>query len=72
MVLLTPDGQLTVNQNQRNAHPHSSSTGKIALVHNGIIENYQILKSKLIDSGYEFNSDTDSEVLANLIDFFFR
>jgi glucosamine--fructose-6-phosphate aminotransferase (isomerizing) len=56
--------------NQRNAHPHSSSTGKIALVHNGIIENYQILKSKLIDSGYEFESETDSEVLANLIDFF--
>jgi glutamine---fructose-6-phosphate transaminase (isomerizing) len=56
--------------NQVNAHPHASSTGRIAIVHNGIIENYRILKNKLIDSGYQFSSETDTEVLANLIDFF--
>jgi glucosamine--fructose-6-phosphate aminotransferase (isomerizing) len=56
--------------NQVNAHPHKSTTGKIALVHNGIIENYKILKNKLIDSGYQFESETDTEVLVNLIDFF--
>jgi glutamine---fructose-6-phosphate transaminase (isomerizing) len=56
--------------NQVNAHPHASSTGRIALVHNGIIENYKNLKAKLIDSGYHFSSETDTEALANLIDFF--
>ena len=55
---------------QVNAHPHVSSKKKIAVVHNGIIENYQLLKKKLIDSGYQFYSETDTEVLANLIDFF--
>jgi glucosamine--fructose-6-phosphate aminotransferase (isomerizing) len=50
---------------ERNAHPHSSD--KVALVHNGIIENYQELKAELLDLGYVFNSDTDSEVIAMLI-----
>lgn len=50
----------------KNAHPHTS--GKIHLVHNGIIENYQQLKKELIDKGHEFYSQTDSEVVAHLID----
>jgi len=50
-----------------NAHPHSSNSGKIAIVHNGIIENFEELKKGLISSGYAFKSDTDTEVIANLI-----
>jgi len=50
-----------------NAHPHSSNSGKIAIVHNGIIENFEELKKDLISSGYAFKSDTDTEVIANLI-----
>ncbi|MCD4819753.1 MAG: glutamine--fructose-6-phosphate transaminase (isomerizing) [Candidatus Cloacimonetes bacterium] len=56
--------------NQANAHPHTSSNNRITLVHNGIIENYKNLKSKLEKSGYTFSSETDSEIFANLIDFF--
>ncbi|MDP8211412.1 MAG: glutamine--fructose-6-phosphate transaminase (isomerizing) [Candidatus Stygibacter australis] len=55
-----------------NAHPHICSQNKIALVHNGIIENYKILKNKLMDQGYTFESETDSEVLAKLIGFFYQ
>lgn len=51
---------------KRNAHPHSS--GKITIVHNGIIENYEGLKKSLINKGYDFASDTDSEVVAVLLD----
>jgi glucosamine--fructose-6-phosphate aminotransferase (isomerizing) len=51
---------------QRNAHPHTS--GRVAIVHNGIIENYTQLKRRLTDEGFRFTSDTDSEVLAHLID----
>lgn len=51
-----------------NAHPHMNSDGTIALIHNGIIENYSALKKDLISKGYEFKSDTDSEVLVHLID----
>ena len=50
-----------------NAHPHSSNSGKIAIVHNGIIENFEELKDELISNGYNFKSDTDTEVIANLI-----
>ena len=50
-----------------NAHPHSSNSGKIAIVHNGIIENFSDLKKDLISDGYTFQSDTDTEVIANLI-----
>ena len=50
-----------------NAHPHSSNSGKIAIVHNGIIENFQELKDGLISDGYNFQSDTDTEIIANLI-----
>ncbi|MDE1726202.1 MAG: glutamine--fructose-6-phosphate transaminase (isomerizing) [Thaumarchaeota archaeon] len=50
-----------------NAHPHPSSTGEIAIVHNGIIENYEELKKDLQQKGYTFKSQTDSEVIANLL-----
>jgi glucosamine--fructose-6-phosphate aminotransferase (isomerizing) len=50
-----------------NAHPHVSSDGQIALVHNGVIENYIHMKRFLLDKGYTFKSETDTEVLANLI-----
>lgn len=50
-----------------NAHPHPSNSGKIAIVHNGIIENFEELKKKLEDDGYVFKSETDSEIIANLI-----
>jgi glucosamine--fructose-6-phosphate aminotransferase (isomerizing) len=54
--------------NDENAHPHFDATGKIALVHNGVIENYQALKEQLIQNGdTNFRSDTDTEVLAHLI-----
>ena len=53
--------------NDTNAHPHSSNSGKIAIVHNGIIENFEELKETLTSSGYSFESDTDTEVIANLI-----
>ncbi|MBP5412967.1 MAG: glutamine--fructose-6-phosphate transaminase (isomerizing) [Bacteroidales bacterium] len=52
----------------QNAHPHFSSDKKIALIHNGIIENYLVLRDALIKQGYEFTSDTDSEVLIHLIE----
>ena len=51
-----------------NAHPHQNSVGDIAVIHNGIIENYSALKQELISQGYIFSSDTDSEVLVHLID----
>lgn len=54
--------------NDVNAHPHFSSDGNIALVHNGIIENYAILKEELIKRGHKFSSDTDTEVLIRLIE----
>ncbi|MNU26830.1 Glutamine--fructose-6-phosphate aminotransferase [isomerizing] [compost metagenome] len=54
--------------NDRNAHPHVSNSGNFALVHNGIIENYAALKEQLTNSGYTFKSDTDTEVLVNLIE----
>lgn len=53
----------------RNAHPHYSQSGQIALIHNGIIENFRVLKDALIQNGYQFKSSTDSEVLVNLIEY---
>ncbi|NWJ30223.1 glutamine--fructose-6-phosphate transaminase (isomerizing) [Marine Group I thaumarchaeote] len=50
-----------------NAHPHSSNSGKIAIVHNGIVENFEELKKQLESEGYNFKSETDSEVIVNLI-----
>jgi glucosamine--fructose-6-phosphate aminotransferase (isomerizing) len=52
----------------RNAHPHLSASGRISMIHNGIIENYASLKQELLNKGYQFNSDTDTEVLLNFID----
>ncbi len=54
--------------NDINAHPHVSSNGELALIHNGIIENYAPLKEELISRGYTFKSETDTEVLVHLID----
>ncbi len=54
--------------NERNAHPHSDCTGKVAIVHNGIIENHAILSSRLIEDGHNLASDTDSEVIAHLVE----
>lgn len=56
--------------NEQNAHPHTNSDRTLFIIHNGIIENFQILKSGLISLGYKFESDTDSEVFAHLIDSF--
>ena len=53
--------------NDINAHPHLDQTGKIALVHNGIIENFETLKKVLLDKGVLFTSDTDTEVIVQLI-----
>ncbi|RZD40882.1 MAG: glutamine--fructose-6-phosphate transaminase (isomerizing) [Thaumarchaeota archaeon] len=50
-----------------NAHPHPSNSGKIAIVHNGIIENFEELKKQLENEGYSFKSETDSEIIANLL-----
>lgn len=58
--------------NEANAHPHIDCTGKVAVVHNGVIENYQFLKKKLQDAGHVFRSETDSEVLAHLIETQYR
>ena len=55
-----------------NAHPHYNAQETIAVVHNGIIENYLPLKDKLISKGYTFTSDTDTEVLAHLIDYYYK
>jgi len=54
--------------NDINAHPHFSQSGELVIIHNGIIENYEALKKELIKRGYSFKSDTDTEVLINLIE----
>ena len=54
--------------NDVNSHPHTSQSGNLVIVHNGIIENYDSLKQELINRGYTFQSDTDTEVLVNLIE----
>ena len=54
--------------NDRNAHPHTSASGKLAMIHNGIIENYAQIKKELLNKGYSFTSDTDTEVLLNFIE----
>jgi glucosamine--fructose-6-phosphate aminotransferase (isomerizing) len=56
--------------NEQNAHPHTNSDNTLFIIHNGIIENFQVLKNGLISLGYKFESDTDSEVFAHLIDSF--
>lgn len=54
--------------NDTNAHPHLSNSGNLAIIHNGIIENYDAVKQELKKRGYQFHSDTDTEVLVNLIE----
>ena len=54
--------------NDVNSHPHFSQSGDLVIVHNGIIENYDTIKKELISRGYKFHSDTDTEVLVNLIE----
>ena len=58
--------------NQTNAHPHTDTTGRIALIHNGIIENYQTIKTKLESNGYKFSTDTDTEALVNMISEYYQ
>ncbi len=55
-----------------NAHPHFNETGTIAVVHNGIIENFQKLRNRLAEKGYTFASDTDTEVVAHLLDYYYK
>ena len=55
--------------NDKNSHPHLSNSGKLAIIHNGIIENYQSIKQRLQQEGYVFHSDTDTEVLINFIEY---
>ena len=57
---------------QANAHPHTDQDNKIALVHNGIIENYAVLKEELIKEGVSFRSETDTEVLAQLVGKYYK
>ena len=57
---------------ENNAHPHKSDDGNVVAVHNGIIENYQELKDKLIRKGYQFYSETDTEVAVKLIDYYYK
>jgi glucosamine--fructose-6-phosphate aminotransferase (isomerizing) len=58
--------------NDTNAHPHTDCTGKLALIHNGIIENYAQIKTRLAAEGHRFSSETDTEVLAHLIETKYR
>lgn len=55
-----------------NAHPHLSNDGKFAVVHNGIIENYMVLREELIEKGYHFESQTDTEVIVHLVEMFYQ
>jgi len=55
---------------EANAHPHANASGTIAIVHNGIIENYEELKAELKEKGYEFKSETDTETIVHLLDFY--
>ena len=57
---------------ENNAHPHMSDDGNVTAVHNGIIENYQELKTKLLRKGYKFYSETDTEVAVKLIDYYYK
>jgi glucosamine--fructose-6-phosphate aminotransferase (isomerizing) len=58
--------------NEINAHPHVNNDGTLFLIHNGIIENYQVIKKSLLNNGFKFSSETDSEVIVHLIDSFLK
>lgn len=79
--IINPDARIAIGHTrwathgvpaEHNAHPHMSMNGTIALVHNGIIENYETLKKKLVAEGYTFKSETDTEVLANWIEYHYN
>src|SRR5882724_12190342 len=53
---------------EENAHPHRDCTGRVVVVHNGIIENYVLLKKQLIEEGHKFSTETDTEVIAHLVE----
>ena len=55
-----------------NSHPHLSRSGRFAVVHNGIIENYQKLRRNLIEKGFEFISETDTEVIAHMVEYYYN
>ena len=57
---------------EENAHPHLSNDGRFAVVHNGIIENYLVLREELVRDGYHFESETDTEVIVHLIELYYR
>src|SRR6185503_16200913 len=57
---------------EENAHPHRDSKGDIVVVHNGIVENYLALKERLITEGHEFKTETDTEIIAHLIEKYFK
>lgn len=65
-------GLLTASRPDVNAHPHLSQSGRFAVVHNGIIENYISLKKKLESKGFEFISETDTEVIAHLFEYYYK
>src|ERR1700737_9911 len=56
---------------EENAHPHRDCTAKVVVVHNGIIENYVVLKKKLAEEGHKFSTETDTEVIAHLVEKYF-
>ena len=58
--------------NDTNAHPHLSNDGKFAVVHNGIIENYMALRQELTEKGFTFKSETDTEVIVNLLEYYYK
>lgn len=58
--------------NKKNAHPHMACHGNMALIHNGIIENYKTLKTMLLEKGFQFESDTDTEVIAKMIEYYIQ
>ena len=79
--ILNPDSDMAIghtrwathgNVSKINAHPHLSNNRKIAVVHNGIVENHDNLKQKLEDEGFAFESSTDTEIIPNLIEFYMR
>ena len=59
----------TWSKNDINAHPHISNNSEIVIIHNGIIENFKELKDFLIKNGYKFHTNTDTEVIANLLEY---
>ena len=67
-----PAGATHGEPSENNAHPHCTDDRSVVLVHNGIIENYQELKDKLVKSGYRFYSQTDTEIAVKLVDYYYK